>query len=156
MNKSEVKKLRAHLVELALEWQKRFGVAPAITSALSEFDAATKLVGMTARQYGIDSEHRTAVSRGHDFIHNGVRYQVKANRPSGKPGSKARIINAPKTHDWDKLIWILYDTNYNMEEAWQWTVAKYCKRFQSPQERLRPVQMREGKCLFRSKRAAST
>ena len=32
--------LRENLVETALQWQKNFGVAPSITSAISEYDAA--------------------------------------------------------------------------------------------------------------------
>lgn len=28
----------------------------------------------------------TAVQRGYDFKFNGARYQVKGNRPTGKPG----------------------------------------------------------------------
>lgn len=39
-------KLRDKLVEVALEWQDSFGVAPQITSAISEYDAAM-LVGMS-------------------------------------------------------------------------------------------------------------
>ena len=42
--------LRDKLVETALEWQKKFGVAPQITSTLSEFDAAI-LIGMTENEY---------------------------------------------------------------------------------------------------------
>jgi len=35
-----VSELRSKLVTIALQWQERFGVAPAITSAISELDAA--------------------------------------------------------------------------------------------------------------------
>ena len=42
--------LRQQLISIALEWQKRFGVAPAITSALSEYDAAI-LVGCPEDAY---------------------------------------------------------------------------------------------------------
>jgi hypothetical protein len=34
------RELRQYLINIAREWQHRFGVAPAITSALSECDAA--------------------------------------------------------------------------------------------------------------------
>ena len=42
--------LRDKLVEVALEWQSKFGVAPSITSAVSEYDAAM-LVGMSESDY---------------------------------------------------------------------------------------------------------
>ena len=32
--------LRDKLVEVALEWQSKFGVSPSITSTVSEYDAA--------------------------------------------------------------------------------------------------------------------
>ena len=44
------KTLREKLAEIALQWQANYGVAPSITSALSEYDAA-KLVGMSEREY---------------------------------------------------------------------------------------------------------
>ena len=37
--------LRNKLVNIALDWQENFGVAPSITSAISEYDAAM-LIGM--------------------------------------------------------------------------------------------------------------
>ena len=33
-------KLRDKLVDIALQWQANFGVAPSITSSISEYDAA--------------------------------------------------------------------------------------------------------------------
>ena len=75
--------LRNKLVDTALQWQERFGVAPSITSAISEYDAAL-LVGMTENEYSDYMQDKTAVSKGADFIFNKTRYQVKANRPSGK------------------------------------------------------------------------
>jgi len=78
--------LRSRLVTIVLEWERRFGIAPQITSALSEYDAGA-LVGHTDDNFSADCVGRTAVSRGLDFTCRGVRYQVKANRPSGKPGS---------------------------------------------------------------------
>ena len=38
--------IREKLIEIALEWQEKFGVAPSITNSISEYDAA-KLVGMS-------------------------------------------------------------------------------------------------------------
>jgi hypothetical protein len=79
--------LRANLVALALEWQERYGVSPAITGAISEYDAAL-LIGHTAESLAADCTARTAVTRGTDFSRGGLGYQVKACRPSGRPGSK--------------------------------------------------------------------
>ena len=53
--------MRDKLVKLALNWQNKFGVAPSITSAISEYDAAM-LVGMTVNQYSKSMINRTAVS----------------------------------------------------------------------------------------------
>jgi len=88
---SEQKQLRESLVAVTLEWERVFGVAPSITSAVSEYDAAC-LVGHTDESYGKACAGRTAVTRGCDFILNGLRYQVKANRPSGKPGSFFTLV----------------------------------------------------------------
>ena len=59
--------LRKRLVEVALEWQEKFGVSPSITSSLSEYDAAM-LVGMTESEYSEYMKPKTAVSKGTDFI----------------------------------------------------------------------------------------
>ena len=84
--------LRARLVRTALDWQERYGVAPSITSTLAEYDAAL-LIGLDPGEYGEQMQRRTAVSRGFDFTHRGKRYQVKASRPSGKPGSKVTLVS---------------------------------------------------------------
>jgi hypothetical protein len=140
--------LRSQLVEIALQWQKRFGVAPAITSAISELDAAL-LVGMTEEEYRLDCVQRTAVTHGWDFKFGICRYQVKANRPSGKPGSPVTLVAKVHNYDWDKLIWMLYDQDYNLQEAWEWNVDEYRTAFESAQ-RVRPKNMREGRSLFRN------
>ena len=80
--------LRDKLVDLALSWEQAFGNAPHITAALSEFDAA-QLVGCSIDQYCKCMRGGTSVRRGHDFQFNGRRYQVKANRPSGKPAASS-------------------------------------------------------------------
>jgi hypothetical protein len=136
-------KLRKTLTEAALEWQRQYGVAPAITSVLSEYDAAI-LVGCSEKEYSKGAEARTAISKGHDFIFRGVRYQVKANRPSGKPGSPVTLVSKAKNYEWDRLIWILYNTRYDIEEGWLWEVDDYKKRFDQ-QKRLAPLDMRMGK-----------
>ncbi len=138
--------LRSRLVEIALQWQARFGVAPQITSAISELDAALLLVGMSEEEYCVGCAPRTAVTQGCDFTFRGCRYQVKANRPSGKPGSPVRLVVKVKNYDWDKLIWMLYDREYKLQEAWEWNVDDYRKAFES-RSRLGPKDMRRGHAL---------
>ena len=139
--------LRKRLVEVALEWQEKFGVSPSITSSLSEYDAAM-LVGMTESEYSEYMKPKTAVSKGTDFMFNGIRYQVKANRPSGKPGSYVTMVPKATNYEWDKLIWILYDKNYIMQEAWEWNVKDYIIAFDHV-KRLSPAHYRKGKCLYK-------
>ena len=142
--------LRDKLVSITLEWEKRYGVAPRITDAISEYDAAM-LVGFPEPEYSRFMQGKTAVAKGSDFQYGGVRYQVKANRPSGKPGSRVTLVaNAAKIarkHGWDRLIWILYDKNYEMQEAWQWDVEPYKQAF-SENQRLSPDHYRKGIKLF--------
>jgi hypothetical protein len=138
--------LRERLVAAALEWQEQFGVAPSITSTLSEYDAAM-LIGHSPESFGLDCVNRTAVTKGCDFTHKGLRYQVKANRPSGKPGSFVTLVAKATNYDWDRLVWILYDKEYRMQEAWEWSVDEYQRRFHD-KGRLSPLDMRRGKRLF--------
>ena len=142
----EATELRSRLVEVALQWQDRFGVAPAITSAVSELDAAL-LIGMSSDEYCSDCAERTAVTEGWDFKFGEFRYQVKANRPSGRTGSPVTLVAKAHNYDWDKLIWMLYDRNYRLQEAREWTVDEYRKAFESL-PRVRPKDMRRGRSLF--------
>ena len=103
--------LRNKLVSIALEWQERFGIAPQITTPISEYDAAI-LVGFPEKEYSDYMQDKTAVNKGYDFIYNNVRYQIKGNRPSGKPGSKVTRVPKAANYDWDILIWVLYDKYY--------------------------------------------
>jgi hypothetical protein len=137
--------LRAALVAVAIEWERRYGVSPAITGAISEYDAA-RIVGHTAESFGLDCAGRTAVTRGSDFCHNNNRYQVKANRPSGKPGSFVTLVSRAKNYDWDRLIWLLYDRDFRIQEAWEWAVSDYQERFDRL-SRLSPAHMRQGRRL---------
>ena len=139
--------LRNKLIDTALQWQERFGVAPSITSAISEYDAAL-LVGMTENEYSDYMQDKTAVSKGADFIFNKTRYQVKANRPSGKKGSFVTMVPKATNYEWDKLIWILYDKNYVMQEAWEWCVKDYQAAFDGI-KRLSANHYRKGKCLYK-------
>ena len=139
--------LRDRLVAVALEWQSRFGVAPSITSALSEYDAA-KLVGHDDQSFGLDCAHRTSVTKGFDFTFDGRRYQVKANRQSGRPGSFVTLVGRASNYEWDCLIWMLYDKAYVLQEAWEWTAEEYHREFDA-KKRLAPADMRRGRALFR-------
>lgn len=137
--------LRKLLVIVSLEWQRRFSIAPSITSTISEYDAA-KLVGSSLHIGAGRSTFDTAVTKGFDFRKNNLRYQVKANRPSGKPGSKVTIVGKARTFNWDYLIWILYNTNFEIEEAWEFSCSKYIELFEE-KKRLCPNDMRKGKRL---------
>ena len=137
--------LRQELIEAALQWEKAYGNAPQITSALSEYDAAA-LIGMTEAEYSKSMQGGTAIQKGFDFLHNGIRYQVKANRPSGKPGSKVTLVSKAKNYDWDMLIWVLYDRLYQIQEAWIWEASEYKSKFHDL-ARLSPDHYRQGKKL---------
>jgi len=137
--------LRQQLVDVALSWERTFGVAPAITGALSEYDAAC-LIGHTNVSLASDCVGRTSVTRGCDFTFRGLRYQVKANRPSGKPGSFVTLVAKAKNYDWDRLLWLLYDREYVLQEAWEWETDAYRAAFDR-KNRLSPPDMRLGKRL---------
>lgn len=137
--------LRQQLVEVTLAWERAFGNAPAITSSLSELDAAT-LIGCSLEQYSKSMQGSTAVQKGFDFICNGARYQVKACRSSGKPGSFVTKVPKASNYHWDFLIWILYNPLYEIQEAWLWDASAYFDAFDSL-TRLSPAHMRHGKKL---------
>jgi hypothetical protein len=141
--------LRDKLVEVALQWQEKFGVAPQITTVVSEYDAAM-LVGMPEKEYSEYMQDKTAVNKGSDFVFNHQRYQIKANRPSGKPGSFVTMCPKASNYEWDKLIWILYDKYYIMQEAWEWDVVDYKLAFDC-KKRISPDDYRKGKCLYQKK-----
>jgi len=136
-------------VALAIEWERRYGVSPAITSAVSELDAA-RLVGHSADSFGLDGKGRTAVTRGADFRYDGLRYQVKANRPSGKRGSPVTLVARAKNYEWDRLIWLRYDREFQIQEAWEWTVDDYRAAF-AARRRLSPEDMGSGRNLGAAK-----
>jgi hypothetical protein len=138
--------IRKNLVELALEWQKKFGVAPAITSTLSEYDAAM-LVGMSESDYSDFMQNQTAVQKGYDFVFGSIRYQVKGNRPSGKRGSKVTMVPKASNYDWDILVWVLYNKEYEIQEAWSWPVVSYKEAFHDI-KRLSPAHYRHGQNLL--------
>lgn len=137
--------LRQRLIDVSLEWERAFGNAPMITSVLSEHDAAL-LVGCSSGAYSAGMQGATSVRRGHDFVFEGARYQVKGNRPSGKPGSFVTLVPKASNYEWDQLVWILYDSRYLIQEAWQWDVASYVAAFDGI-KRLSPGHLRAGKRL---------
>lgn len=47
----------------------------------------------------------------------------------------------------DQGVWICYDTQYNIEEAWEWDVDRYELEFGS-KKRIHPIDMRKGQKLF--------
>ena len=134
--------LRDQLVSITLEWERAFGIAPSITSAISEYDAA-KLIGLSEIDFQNAVGNASAVRKGYDFDWKGVRYQVKANRPSGRIGSAVTLTAKPKNYDFDVLIWLLYDKSYMIQEAWRFTVEEYRLRF-AQQTYVRPIHMRTG------------
>ena len=138
--------MRSKLVKISLEWESKFGVAPSVTSSISEYDAA-RLVGMSESDYSKYMKNRTAVSKGSDFEFCGNKYQVKANRPSGKKGSFVTRVPKARNYEWDKLIWILYDKSYIMQEAWEWEMDDYKNNF-GDKIRLSPNDYRKGRRLF--------
>lgn len=147
----EAADLRNRLVEIALKWEKHFGIAPSITSSVSEIDAA-RIVGMNEDNYCAAGIGRTAVSKDVDFVCSGIRYQVTANRPSKKPGSFVTLVSQKterkRPFGWDRLIWILYDKLYVIQEAWEFTADEYRAQFEN-EKRLSPEHMRKGRCLVK-------
>ena len=138
--------LRGLLVQVSLEWERRFAVAPRITDSIAEYDAA-KLVGTSLRIGKGRKECDTAVTKGVDFRKGNTFYQVKSNRPSGKPGSRVTLVGKATCFDWDKLVWVLYDREYNIEEAWDFTRNKYRELFEL-KKRISPDDMRKGTKLY--------
>lgn len=141
--------LREKLVKISLEWEKRYGVAPSITSSISEYDAAM-LVGMSENEYSDFMQGITAVNKGFDFIFNRLRYQIKACRPSGKPGSKITRVPNVSNYEFDKYICILYNKEYEIQEAWEWDAKDFKATF-APKERISPKQISAGKLLYSTK-----
>lgn len=134
--------LRDLLVQISLEWERRFAVAPRITDAIAEYDAA-KLAGTSLRIGKGRRESDTAVTKGVDFRKGNILYQVKSNRPSGKPGSRVTLVGKATSFDWHRLIWILYEREYTIKEAWEFSSSEYIKLFES-KKRLSPDDMRRG------------
>lgn len=141
--------IRDQLVQTVLEWEERFGFFPGqagVTAAVSEYDAAMML-GHNEAEYIASIRGRSSVGRGHDFWFSNKRIQVKANRPSGRPGSA--VWNAgpkAKIDGWDVLIYILYDKHYVVQEAYRFDRDQYERMFAN-KESLRLEDMRKGRKL---------
>ncbi len=132
-----------------LRWEDTFGYFPGqagAMAAVSEYDVAM-LLGYSESEYINCLRGRTAVSRGCDFLFQGRRIEVKANRPSGKPGSA--VWNAGpkvKSISWDSLIYVLYGQDYEMLEAWKFTPELYERLF-AGKSKLSLDDMRKGMLL---------
>ena len=141
--------IRDQLVQLVLEWEERFGFFPGqagITAAVSEYDAAMML-GHNEAEYIISVAGRSPVGCGHDFVFKNKKIQVKANRPGGRSGDT--VWNAgPKmiTGGCDILIYLLYNKDYVVQEAYQFDCNEYEEMF-SNKKSLRLEDMRKGKRL---------
>ena len=61
------------------------------------------------------------------------------------------MVAKPKNYEWDHLIWMLYNREYDLQEAWIWGVAEYRTAFEGV-KRLSPAHMRSvgGECLWGS------
>ena len=140
--------LRDQLVSVALAWERCFRIAPHITAAISEYDAAVNLLGMTDAEYSKSMQNATSVQAGYDFKFHGQRFQIKAARPSGRRGSKITLARKAKNYEWDYLIWIRYDREYRLEEAWKWSASEYRAAFDHL-SRLSPLHMQGGVPLDR-------
>lgn len=51
------------------------------------------------------------------------------------------MVPKASNYEWDRLIWILYDKNYVMQEAWEWNVEDYKMAFEN-KDRLSPEDYR--------------
>lgn len=142
--------VRDQLVQTLSKWEERFGFFPGqagITAAVSEYDAAMML-GHNEDEYIASITGRGPVGRGYDFVFNSKKIQVKANRPSRRPG--AAVWNAgPRvnTDGWDILIYILYDEDYVIQEAYQFDSDTYENMFAN-RTSLRLEDMRKGENLL--------
>ena len=138
--------LREKLIGIALKWHQAYGNAPGITGTLGEYDAAM-MVGCTEEEYRSQMRDRSVVARGYDFKHCGKRYQVRANRPSGRRGSPVTWVRKPRNYEWDFFLWVHYNTDFKPREVWLWPVADFRTRL-GEKRRLSPADIRQGKRLY--------
>lgn len=55
----------------------------------------------------------------------------------------ATWVPKASNYEWDYLVWVLYNTRYEVQEAWQWGVGAYREAFERV-KRLSPEHMRRG------------
>ncbi len=134
------------MVRIALEWQESFSVAPSITTAISEYDVAVRFLGMEPVEYAKLCQGKTAVQRHVDIVdRHGISFQVKANRPSGGPGSEPTITSAKPSNLnclWNGLFWVLYHMDYSIRECWFFAPGEFSKAFEG-QKYVRPARIRQ-------------
>ena len=53
------------------------------------------------------------------------------------------MVPRARNFDWDYLIWVLYNSKYEIEEAWLWDVASYQSELDLS-KKVRPGDMRQG------------
>ena len=41
------------------------------------------------------------------------------------------MVPKASNYEWDRLIWILYDKDYVMQEAWEWYMKDYKMAFEN-------------------------
>ena len=54
------------------------------------------------------------------------------------------LVAKARNYDWDRLIWLLYDREFELQEAWEWTMDDYRAGFEDI-GRLSPADMRRGR-----------
>lgn len=62
------------------------------------------------------------------------------------PGSFVPWVPKATNYEWDCLVWLLYDREYVIQEAWLWEVGAYRTAFQEV-GRLSPKHHRDGQRL---------
>lgn len=46
------------------------------------------------------------------------------------------MVPKASNYEWDRLIWILYDKDYVMQEAWEWYMKDYKMAFENKKDYL--------------------
>ena len=137
--------LRTTLVALVPEWEKRYGVAPFITAAVSEYDAA-RLVGHTPETFfaGLRGSHGSYSRHGLLLQRSSVSDQsLSAQRKTRFVhylGAKSNELRMGSTG----LASVCGE--FQLLEAWEWYVADYQSSFDTI-KRLSPAHMRTGRRL---------
>lgn len=139
---------RPRLVEMAFDWERRFGVAPVPLSWISEYDVV-RLLGLFDDSFAFHCVRFMVVTDG-DVTVGKTRFSVNADRPDVRPAAYLTQVAHSSGYGWDKLYWMLYDKQYELCEAWELPIFD---RDQDLDERLRltPADLRRGTRLFPSR-----